>query len=85
LTNTRKRAIPVLIADDDPESVSILQMLLPEDLFSLHIVPTAAQAIKALSITRPRLAIIEFGLSEGYGLEFLSEVREIDPSLDAIL
>lgn len=74
---------PVLVLEDDPSMqqrlVVVLQQLgYPMD--SLCLAQTLAQAMHLLANQPIALALVDFGLPDGNGLEFIEALRKADPS-----
>lgn len=66
----------ILIVDDEPTAVDPLEFSLRRDGFDVRIVASLAEARAALLERPPDLVVLDVGLPDGSGLEFLKQLRK---------
>ena len=75
------------IVDDDPDLLDTLREYL-EDLGDGYVVETAARGIEALEMVaraRPHLVILDVEMSGMTGLQVLTSLRALDPTIPVIV
>lgn len=75
----------LLVIEDEPGIQETLQFLLIESSYEPHFVSTAAAGLKKLSETDYALILLDLGLPDIDGLEFLKKVREKNSDLPIII
>ncbi len=65
----------ILIADDDPEMVDALSLLLEEEGFSLIKVENGVEAVKAAAKEFPALIMMDIHMPKMNGLEACKEIK----------
>lgn len=83
MTITKKTKI--LVVDDDPDIVVLISSFLAEEGFKVYTATRSHQALEHLKNYPIDLAIIDIAMPEMDGIELLKKMKEIKPSLEAIM
>lgn len=67
----------VLVVDDEPQIVSLLQMWLEEDGYTVYTATTAAEALRLYFQHRPTLSTVDLLLPGMDGFQLITRIREI--------
>ena len=76
---------PVMVVDDDPQSLDLMRILLSEERFLLYTARNASDAIQSVRQFRPRLILLNLELPSGDGLDLMAEFLRLDASIAVIL
>jgi DNA-binding response OmpR family regulator len=66
---------PILVVEDDEDTVAALRMLLADEGYASITAPDARQAIDALLRVEPGLVLLDWSLDDGSGEAVLSAAR----------
>ncbi len=66
---------PILVVEDDEDTVAALRMLLADEGYTSITAPDVQQAIDALSRENPGLVLLDWSLDDGSGEAVLSAAR----------
>ena len=79
----------IMVVDDDPDVLDLLELLLKSDGYTVQPAPDATAAIQMLagSTIRPEILLTDYNLPNGLnGLDLVSQLRAMtDPALPAII
>ena len=79
------KPLQILIAEDEGDICFLLNIMLKKDDTELEHVNTIAQAKIFLSEQTPDLVIIDNKLPDGYGVDFLPEIKSNYPGVKIIM
>ena len=82
------RPIDLLLIEDNPDDVLLLQLLLserPEDHFVVRHAGTLGQALEVASQTEPAVALVDLGLPDANGLDVVAGLRAALPHLPLVI
>jgi DNA-binding NtrC family response regulator len=89
MTNTttlnHKSTKKILAVDDDGEIGLVLDMVLDENEYQLDYVDSILSANEYLEKEKPALIILDNKLPDGFGVDFISYVRQKYPSIKIIM
>ena len=80
-----KSAKKILAVDDDGEIGLVLEMILKDKELELDYVDSILSAGEYLEKHKPSLIILDNKLPEGFGVDFISYIRQKYPSLKIIM
>lgn len=69
--------VSVLLVEDDPDTGELLALALTSRGANVTLTSTGEAAMSALSELRPDILILDIGLPDGDGLEWLGRIREV--------
>jgi DNA-binding response OmpR family regulator len=69
-------ASPILVVEDDEDTVAALRMLLADEGYASVTAPDVQQAIDALVRDKPGLVLLDWSLDDGSGEAVLSAARQ---------
>jgi CheY-like chemotaxis protein len=69
----------VLIVDDEPEMVRVLQAILQEEGYATRTATEGNDAVKLYSDARPDGVLLDIGMPRMGGIEVLCALRQMDP------
>lgn len=75
----------VLIVDDEPEAVELLQEFLGAKGYDVITAGDGAEAVRKVMDERPHLILLDVRMPKMDGLEVLRRVREIDKEVGVIM
>lgn len=78
-------AARVLIVDDEPEAVELLQEFLVAKGYDVITAGDGAEAVRKVMDERPHLILLDVRMPKMDGLEVLRRVREIDKEVGVIM
>lgn len=78
-------AARVLIVDDEPEAVELLQEFLGAKGYDVITAGDGAEAVRKVVEERPHLILLDVRMPKMDGLEVLRRVREIDKEVGVIM
>jgi two-component system OmpR family response regulator len=84
-TITRKSTKKILAVDDDGEIGLVLDMILDDNEYQLDYVDSILSANEYLEKSKPSLIILDNKLPDGFGVDFISYVRNKYPSIKIIM
>jgi diguanylate cyclase (GGDEF)-like protein len=76
---------PILIADDEPQLLSMLSEIMRGQGYAVHPVANGLEALKALQEQKFHLALLDIGLPGLSGLELLSRIKAESPQTEVIV
>jgi len=74
----------ILVVDDDPDLLELLQLLLRAEGWETAAARTAEEALAAIPRTRPGVLLIDFMLPDANGLELMRRALSADPDLACV-
>jgi two-component system catabolic regulation response regulator CreB len=74
----------ILVVEDEPAIADTIVYALATDGFEPDWCGTGADALKAVRLRGPALAILDIGLPDTNGFDLFRQLRELDPALPAI-
>jgi len=81
----RKVAKKVLVVEDEGEMGLLLNLILSERNFELDYVNNLLSADEYLQQQKPSVVILDNKLPDGFGVDFISYIREKYPSIKIIM
>jgi len=78
-------AARVLVVDDEPEAVELLQEFLVAKGYDVTTAGDGEEALRKVKEERPHLILLDVLMPKMDGLEVLSRVREIDKEVSVIM
>ncbi len=75
----------VLLVEDFKDTVTIIRMLLEKNGYDVATALSLAEARKQIRTTIPDVIILDINLPDGSGLDFLQELRDIQPDIPVIM
>jgi len=84
LTSLTGRSIRLVAVDDDPDALSILRALVPEEI-AVETYLTGQQCLDAIRTELPDVAVLDLKLPDIDGIELLRRIRVIHPRTEVIL
>ncbi len=78
-------AARVLVVDDDPATVELLQEFLLAKGYEVLTASDGAEALRTVRAERPHLLLLDIMLPKLDGLEVLRQVKAIDPTVGVIM
>ncbi len=75
----------VLVVDDDPATVELLQEFLLAKGYEVLTARDGAEALRTVRAERPHLLLLDIMLPKLDGLEVLRQVKAIDPTVGVIM
>ena len=75
----------ILIVEDEPKMRRLLELNLGEEGFTTHVVPDAESGLKILNSEPIDLVLTDFRLPGMNGLEFLQQVKGINPAIPVVM
>ncbi len=75
----------VLIVDDEPEIVSLLQEFLTLKSYTVSTAGDGPEALRLVKAERPHVVLLDIRLPTMNGLETLRQIREIDREVAVIM
>jgi DNA-binding NtrC family response regulator len=75
LENPDNQALQILYAEDDPASGRLVRSIAETEGYSVKVVMTGQEFLRALSEERPDLLLLDLNLPDGSGLDFLTKAR----------
>jgi CheY-like chemotaxis protein len=70
------KGVRVLAIDDEPDSLTLLQLVLEAAGASVTTIPSARTALDRIGSVKPQVLIVDLGMPYMDGFEFISRVRE---------
>jgi DNA-binding response OmpR family regulator len=78
-------AARVLVVDDDPATVELLQDFLLAKGYEVLTASDGAEALRTLKAERPHLLLLDVMMPKLDGLEVLRQVKALDPTVGVIM
>jgi DNA-binding response OmpR family regulator len=78
-------AARVLVVDDDPATVELLQEFLVSKGYEVLTASDGAEALRTVKAERPHLLLLDVMMPKMDGLEVLRQVKAIDPTVGVIM
>jgi DNA-binding response OmpR family regulator len=78
-------AARVLVVDDDPATVELLQDFLLAKGYEVLTASDGAEALRTLKAERPHLVLLDVMMPKLDGLEVLRQVKALDPTVGVIM
>ena len=78
-------AARVLVVDDDPATVELLQEFLVAKGYEVLTASDGAEALQKVKEERPHLILLDIQMPKMEGLEVLRQVKAIDPTVSVIM
>jgi DNA-binding response OmpR family regulator len=75
----------VLVVDDDPATVELLQEFLLAKGYEVLTASDGAEALRTVKAERPHLLLLDIQMPKLDGLEVLRQVKAIDPTVSVIM
>ncbi len=75
----------VLVIDDDPLVLELIQIILESEGHEVTILASADQALEQARAVQPDLVFLDIVMQTRHGLEVLAELRETMPQLPVVL
>ena len=75
----------VLVVDDEPKAVELLQDFLTLKGYAVITAPNGQEALRKVKEERPHLILLDICMPKMDGLEVLKQVREIDHEVGIIM
>jgi len=75
----------VLIVDDEPDAVELLQEFLTGKGYEVITAPNGEEAIRRVKADRPHLILLDVRMPGMSGLDVLRQVRQIDQEVGVIM
>ena len=75
----------ILVVDDDPVTLSMLQEFLEKDHFQVFLAQNADDAVESVTKNRIQLVLSDIRMEESDGLSLLRELKKRDPKIVMIL
>ncbi len=72
---------PLLLVDDEPAVVHVMELLLARANWAVTTVTDAEAAREAATASPPSVAVIDLGLKPAGGISLARELREADPDV----
>jgi len=76
---------PILLVEDDEDTVAALRMLLEDEGYTSLAAPDVRNAIASIERTSPGLVLLDWSLDDGSGEEVLSAARRGDGHTPVVL
>ncbi len=80
-SETTSRAITILVVDDDAQIRHMFTKLLTENGYCVMPAGTAKEATELTRVNPPDIALLDYELPDLSGIELISQLREISPSI----
>ena len=80
--NTLDQKTTVLLVDDEPMTLKLLNAQLPSDLFSTILASTGETALEKVKTENPDLILLDIMMPEMDGYEVIKRLKEIPESRD---
>jgi DNA-binding NtrC family response regulator len=80
-----KHVKDILIIEDEGEMCLLLNMILDDQDIHLDHVKTLSAAKEYLEREHPSLVLLDNRLPDGFGLDFISYIKKLDPSIKIIM
>ena len=75
----------VLVVDDEPEAVELLQEFLQAKGYEVSTASDGAEALRKVKEKRPHLILLDVRMPKMDGLEVLRQVKALDPGVSVIM
>ena len=75
----------VLLVEDDPAIVELMQLVLADEGLSVDVTRTGTRALEMARQRRPEVAILDLGLPEMYGKTLGKNLRQLYPDLPLLV
>lgn len=75
----------VLVVDDEPSILALVQLDLEDEGFEVKTAPDAATALAVARAWRPDLAVLDIRLQADDGLDLLRRLLAVHPDMPAVL
>ena len=75
----------VLLVEDDPAIVELMQLVLADEGLSVDVARTGTKALEMARQRRPQVAILDLGLPEMYGKTLGQNLRKLYPDLPLLV
>jgi DNA-binding NtrC family response regulator len=79
---TQKR---VLVIDDDPHILELIQILLEDEGHQVTTLPSGDRAVEVVGEAPPDLVLLDIVMRTHHGMEVLAELRSVAPSVPVVL
>ena len=76
--------VQILYAEDDPPSGRLVRSIAETEGYSVKVVMTGQEFLRALSEDKPDLLLLDLNLPDGSGLDFLAKARIRSPEAPVI-
>jgi len=77
--------VQILYAEDDPPSGRLVRSIAETEGYSVKVVMTGQEFLRALSEDKPDLLLLDLNLPDGSGLDFLAKARIRSPEAPVIV
>jgi DNA-binding NtrC family response regulator len=86
MSNTDNSEASIIIIDDEPQMLTMLQRILASKGLKSVTYPSAKEALSVLRTNSTiKLALLDINMPEMTGLELLEQIQKITPSLNVIM
>jgi two-component system nitrogen regulation response regulator NtrX len=75
----------VLVIDDDPLVLELIQIILESEGHEVTLLDTADNAVQRVAEVRPDLVFLDIVMQTRHGMEVLAELREAVPDIPVVL
>jgi CheY-like chemotaxis protein len=75
---TKLEGIEVLVVDDDPDNLELLQCLIAQEGGAVRGATSSREALRLLLQCTPHVLLLDISMPEGDGIELLAAIRGID-------
>jgi len=75
----------VLVFDDDPLVLELIQIILESEGHEVTLLDTADNAVQRVAEVRPDLVFLDIVMQTRHGMEVLAELREALPDIPVVL
>ena len=75
----------LLVADDDPDNLSLIRTALPEEFVDITSTSDSQEVIRLIESLHPHLVLLESEMASLGGTELLETIIETDPGINVIL
>jgi two-component system, NtrC family, nitrogen regulation response regulator NtrX len=79
---TKKR---VLVIDDDPHILELIQIILEDEGHEVTTLPSGDRAVAVVNEAAPDLVLLDIVMRRHHGMEVLAELRKAAPSVPVVL
>jgi DNA-binding NtrC family response regulator len=83
--STQEQRMKLVIIDDDPQNLKMVQFVLAGEPLEIHVSSEARQGIDLVRRTHPQVVLLDLVMPGVRGMELLEEILDFDPGIDVIL